>query len=182
MLGGTEPLSPMKITRLLPVLLAFATGAFAQNTPADPAKLALAHEVISAMKAEKMFDGMAAQMKQMAAQMMQNTPMAQATPEQRKKAEELQGKIMDLSMTAAKGMIAKMDEVYAEVYSEAELNAMKAFFTSPEGQSMLAKQPQIMAHIMPLVQEMQRDLVPKIQQLVEESKPASVTLPDASAK
>ena len=169
----------MKITRILLVLAAFATGTFAQETPADPAKLALAHEVIAAMKAEKMFDGMAAQMKQMASQMM--TTAAAGTPEQRKKAEELQGKIMDLSMSAAKEMIAKMDQVYAEVYSETELNAMKAFFTSREGQSMLAKQPQIMAHIMPLVQEMQRDLVPKIQQLVQDSKaadaPAAVTLP-----
>jgi hypothetical protein len=157
----------MKTTRLLPVLLALATGAFAQE---NPVKLALAHEVIAAMNADKMFDGMAAQMKQMTSQM--TTPPADATPEQRKKAEELQAKIMDLTMSAAKGMVAKMDQVYADVYSEAELKAMKAFFTSPEGQSMLAKQPQIMAHIMPLVQEMQRDLMPKVQQLVEDSKAA----------
>jgi hypothetical protein len=165
----------MKITRLLPVLLAFATGAFAQSTPADPAKLALAHEVIGAMNADKMFNGMAAQMKQMTSQM--TTPPADATPEQRQKAAQLQDKIMDLTMAAAKGMIAKMDQVYADVYSEAELKAMKAFFTSPEGQSMIAKQPQIMAHIMPLVQEMQRDLVPKIQQLVEDSKAAQPSVP-----
>ena len=164
----------MKITKLLLALLALTTGVFAQDknaaAPANTAKLALAREAIAAMQVDKMFDGMAAQMKQMAAQTAALPP--DATPEQRKKAEELQGKIMDLSMDAAKGMIAKMDRIYAAVYSEAELKAMKTFFTSPEGRSMLAKQPQVMAQMMPLVQEMQRDLMPKIQQLVEESKAA----------
>lgn len=146
-------------------MLALTTGAIAQD---NAAKLALAREAIAAMQVDKMFDGMATQMKQIATKLAPLTP--DATPEQRKKAEELQGKIMDLSMGAAKGMIGKMDQIYADVYSEAELKAMKGFFTSPEGQSMLAKQPQVMAHIMPLVQEMQRDLMPKIQQLVEEAK------------
>lgn len=117
-----------------------------------------------------MFDGMAAQMKQMATQM---SPLpADATPDQRAAAEALQGKIMDLSMNSAKAMITKMDQIYAEVYSESELNAIKAFFTSAAGQSMLAKQPQIMAKTMPLMQEMQRDLMPKMQQLIQESKAA----------
>jgi uncharacterized protein len=157
----------MKITRLVLMLLALSTGVFAQE---NPAKLALAREAIAAMQVDKMFEGMAAQMKQMAAR---TAPLsADATPEQRKQAEELQGKIMDLSMNATKEVIAKMDQIYADIYSEAELKAMKVFFLSPEGRSMLAKQPQVMAQIMPLMQEMQRDLMPKIQQLVEQSKAA----------
>ena len=174
----------MKITRLLLLLAALATGVFAQETApaaapaADPAKLALAREVIAVMKADRMFDSMAMQMKQGAAQIAAVPP--DATPEQRQKATELQDKIVELSMAAAKEMIAKMDQIYADVYSEAELTAMKGFFSSPEGQSMLAKQPQIMAHVMPLVQEMQRTLIPKVQKLVEDAKlsaPASSPAP-----
>lgn len=173
----------MKKNLLLVALLALTTGLCAQsNAPqaapaapapaaapaADPARLALAHEAIAAMHADKMFDNMAVQMKQMAAQL---TPMpANATPEDRKKAEDLQGKIMDLSMAEAKGLIAKMDGIYAEVYTGAELKAMVAFFTSPEGQSMLAKQPQVMTHLMPMIQEMQRNMMPKVQKLVEEAR------------
>jgi hypothetical protein len=169
----------MKITRLFLVLAALATGAFAQ-TPApatvsmpaapDPAKLALAREVIAVMKADKMFDGMAAQMKQSAAQITAVAPDAPA--EQRQRAEALQAKIVDLSMAAAKGMVSKMDQVYADVYTMGELTAMKTFFSSPEGQSMLSKQPQIMAHVMPMVQEMQRTLIPQVQKLVEDAKAA----------
>jgi hypothetical protein len=164
----------MKTTKLLLALLALTTGLFAQDksavAPANTAKQALAREVIAAMHADKMFDGMAAQMKQMASQMA--ALPADATPEQRQKFEALQGKIMDLSMTSAKDLLLMMDVIYADVYSEEELLAMRSFFGSSAGQSMLAKQPQIMAKIMPLVQEMQRDLLPKIKQLVEETKAA----------
>lgn len=155
----------MKKPLLLLVSLVLATGAVAQE---NPTKLALAREVIAAMKADQMFDNMAGQMKAMAAQAM--TPPAGATPEQIKMAEELQGKVMDLSMQAAKGMIAQMDHIYAEIYSEVELKAMKDFFSSAAGQSMLAKQPQIMGRIMPLAQQMQRDLAPKIKALVDEAR------------
>ena len=164
----------MKKYLLLLASLALTVALPAQDktvaAPADAAKQALAREVIAAMHADKMFDGMAAQMRQMAGQMA--AAPADATPEQRQKFEALQGKIMDLSMASAKDLLLMMDVVYADVYSEEELLAMKAFFSSPAGQSMLAKQPQIMTKIMPLVQEMQRDLLPKMKQLVEESKAA----------
>ncbi len=155
----------MKKSLLLIAVLALSQAAFAQD---NAAKLALAREAISAMQADKMFDGLAAQMKQMASQYSRLT--ADATPEQRQKAEELQGKVMDLSMSEAKALVSKMDAIYASVYSEAELKAMVAFFKSAEGQSMMAKQPQIMAQMMPLVQEMQQNLMPKLQKLIEESK------------
>ncbi|RXK54763.1 DUF2059 domain-containing protein [Oleiharenicola lentus] len=158
----------MKKSLLLIAVLALSPAAFADD---NAAKLALAREAISAMQADKMFDGMAAQMKQMAAQ--QTRLPASATPEQIKQAEELQGKILDLSMSEAKAMIGKMDAIYASVYSEAELKAMVAFFKSSEGQSMMAKQPQVMAQMMPLIQGMQQSLMPKIQKLVEETKAAA---------
>ena len=164
----------MKKYLLLLASLALTVALPAQDktatAPADAAKQALAREVIAVMHADKMFDGMSAQMRQMAGQLA--AVPTDATPEQRQKFETLQGKIMDLSMASAKDLLLMMDVVYADVYSEEELLAMKAFFGSPAGQSMLAKQPQIMAKLMPLVQEMQRDMFPKVKQLIEESKAA----------
>lgn len=174
----------MKTTRLLTVLLALATGAFAQDNNAT--KLALAREAIAALKADKMMEGMSAQMKQMATQMSSSALPSDATPEQRKIVEEFKFKILDLSMQSTKGMITQMDQIYADVYSEAELKAMIAFFKSPEGESMMAKQPQIMQRVMPLAQSMQSDLMPKMQKLSEEmrtqlmaasSKPAAAVPP-----
>lgn len=158
-----------KNIQLLLAMLALTGASFAQTqtapAQADAAKLALAREVIAAVQADKMIDSMLAQLKQMAAQTA--AVPADATPEQRQKAEALQAEILTLSMKAARGLINQMDQVYADVYSEAELQAMKAFFGSPEGRSMIAKQPQIMARIMPLAQKMQQDLMPQIQQLVQ---------------
>ncbi len=49
-----------------------------------------------------------------------------------------------------------MDQVsliYAEVFTEEELDAMLAFYTSPAGQSMIKKMPQMMGHTMQLSQQ-----------------------------
>lgn len=154
----------MKTFALLTAWFALTAGLFAQaSTPPSPAKLALARDVIAALQADKMIDGMLAQMKQMAGQ--SSAIPADATPEQRAKAEKLQTDILELSMNSAKKMITQMDQLYAEVYSDAELNAMKAFFTSAEGRSMMAKQPQVMQRMMPLMQQMQQELMPQIQAL-----------------
>lgn len=161
----------MKKPLLLLALLALPMGALAQDNaaaPADAAKLALAREVIIASQMDKMFDSMAGQMKQMFGQMTQLP--ANATPEQREAFATFQGKVMDLSMGMAKDLVANADLIYAKVYSEAELHAIKAFFLSPEGQSMIAKQPQIMALLMPIVQDMQRMLLPRLKALADEFK------------
>jgi hypothetical protein len=159
----------MKKSLLTLILIAATAGLLAEEAaPPSAAKLALAREVIATLQADKMIDGMMGQMKAMANQ---SAPIApDATPEQRAQAEKLQGDILAMSMTAAKKMVAEMDQLYAEVYTDGELQAMKSFFSSPEGRSMMAKQPQLMQRLMPLMQKMQQDLVPQIQALMAASK------------
>ena len=118
-------------------------------------------------------------MKQMATQML-HLP-ADVTPEKRQQAEKFFGKVMEVSMGAAKDMMTKVDGIYASVYTEAELKAMLTFFKSPEGQSMIAKQPQVMQQMMPLIQQMQRDLMPKLQQMAMEAKAELDAAPAAPA-
>jgi hypothetical protein len=161
----------------LPALVACAlllVGAHAQvSTPPtaptpDAAKLALAREVITAMQADKLIDRMTGQMKQMAVQM---TGLAPDMPaDKRARAEAVQGKIMDLSMEMSKALIAKMDVIYADVFTEPELKVMKAFYSSPEGQSSQLKQAEVAQRLMPAMQEMQRSLMPKIQQIMAEAQ------------
>jgi hypothetical protein len=145
-----------------------AGSALAQDTQ----KTQLANDVIKSMNADKMFDSMTGQIKQMVSAQTSMYLPADATPEQKAKIAKVQDQAVDLALEAAKGMVAKMGAIYAEVYSVEELTAMKAFFTSPEGKSMQAKQPQIMQKMMPLVQQMQAELMPKIGALVEQAKPA----------
>ncbi len=144
--------------------------AAAEPAPAlDPAQIELARQVIKSMHADRMFDQMSAQMQKMAAQAL-NLNTANLTAEQKAAEAKVSSQVMDLSMDAAKGLLDKMDVIYAEVYSPAELSAMKAFFESPEGASMLQKQPQIMQKLMPYITSMQKDLMPKIQKIAEAAR------------
>ncbi len=184
-----------KLGTLLVGLSCLAGTAWAQNPPApapaptpaaDPARTALAHEVIKAMQADRMFEGMTNQIKQMVAQQTATYLTATATDEQKAKVALVQSQADALAGAAVQQVKASMDGIYAELFTEAELQGIKTFFLSPEGQSMLAKQPQLMQRLMPVVQRMQGELMPKIGELVQNLQkelapprpaPVSVTTP-----
>lgn len=157
----------MHRTILLAILFLIPTVGFA----ADAAQLGLAREVIKAMKADKMLDSMTEQIQQLALQQV-NRSAGSASPEAKEQLANMQKEIVAVSMEMAKGLVAKMDEVYADVFSEAELKAMRAFFASPEGQAMLAKQSELMKRMMPMIQEMQRTVAPKVEEIVKKYAPA----------
>ena len=171
----------MKIRPTLLAALALAGAAFAQSpagpapapapAPAlDPAQLALAHETIKATHADKLIENLMAQIKQMIPQL---TPVPDViTPGQQKYIDDYTSKAIDLAQESTTGLLGQMDQVYASVLSESELKALKAFYDSPEGQSFVAKQPQLMQKMMPLLQGMQRELMPKIQALAGQMQAA----------
>ncbi len=157
-------------------LLLLSLALISRLVAAEPNQLELARKVIKATQFDRAFDQMGAQMQQMAAQSM-NLSSPNQTPAQKEAAMKTLGEVMALSMDAAKALISKVDVIYAEVYSEAELKAMLAFFESAEGKSMLQKQPQVMQRMTPLVQAMQKELMPKIQQIVEKARAESAPAP-----
>lgn len=159
---------PILVLCLALIPLLKAAGPAPAPAP-DTAKIELAREVIKSVHADRMFDQMSVQMQRMAAQAM-NASGTDMTPQQKETAAKVSSQVMALSMDAAKSLMANMDVIYAEVYSTAELNAMKAFFQSPEGVSMLEKQPMIMQKLMPYVQSMQKDLIPKIRKITEDAR------------
>ena len=55
---------------------------------------------------------------------------------------------------------ARVEPIFAEVFSEEELVQLVAFYESPVGRSMIAKTPQLQAKLLPLVSEM----MPQVQQ------------------
>ncbi len=156
----------------------FAQTEVAAPAAPDAAKLVLAHDVIKATQADRMIDGISAQIKQMTMAQTARMLPPEATEEQKAKALAVQGEIMDLAMAATKDMIGKLDGIYADVYSTGELEALKAFFTSAEGRSMIEKQPVLMQKMMPLMQQMQAELMPKINEIIGRAK-AELTPPKA---
>ena len=162
----------MKKTSLLFLSFAFISPVIA----AEPAQLELAQKVIKATQLDRMFDQMGAQMQLMAAQSL-NLSSPDLTPAQKEAATKTLGEVTKVATDASKELLQAVDTIYADVYSEEELKAMLAFFDSSGGKSMLQKQPQIMERMRPLIQNMQREIMPKIQQIVAKAKAESGASP-----
>lgn len=61
-----------------------------------------------------------------------------------------------------------MRKVYAQVFSKQEVDAMVAFYSSPEGSSILKKAPQAMALSMQEMQPLVRDTMAEVKAMVDE--------------
>src|SRR5512133_3571245 len=101
----------------LGIFLLAATCLAGSALAQDAQKTQLANDVIKSMNADKMFDAMTGQIKQMVSAQTSMYLSAEATPEQKAKIAQVQGQAVDLALDAAKGMVAKMGAIYAEVYS-----------------------------------------------------------------
>ena len=60
--------------------------------------------------------------------------------------------------------------LYAEVFSEEEIDGIMGFYKSPAGKAMIEKMPMMMQRLMPMMQKMTDDLQADIQKIVEEAK------------
>jgi len=141
-------------------------------TAADSGQIELAHKVVEATQYNTIIDQMVTQVEMSTVQL---SPLSKPNlpPTLKEAAAKMMDEAADVSMEAAKELTQNAETVYSEVFSESELKAMLAFFESPEGKSMLQKQPQIMVRMMPLIQNMRGQLTPKIQQIVEKAQTAA---------
>ncbi|MBK8478574.1 MAG: DUF2059 domain-containing protein [Opitutaceae bacterium] len=164
----------------------FAGSALAQNNgapaavpapaapSATPAQVALARDVVKAMGADRQIEGMNNQLKQMATSQSAMLAPTGATEEQKAAAAKVQGSIQDLAAEATKNMTLALDTAFAEVFTTEELAAIKAFFTSPEGQSFKAKQQQLSMRLSPKMQQLNEELRQKIGAIMQQAQPVAV--------
>lgn len=170
----------------------FAGSALAQNSvapaavpapaapPATPAQLALARDAVKAMGADRQIEGMNNQLKQMATAQSSMLAPTGATEEQKAAAAKVQSSIQNLAAEATTNMTNTLDTAFAEVFTAAELAAIKAFFTSPEGQAFKAKQQQLSMRLSPKMQQLNEELRQKIGAIMQQAQPAAAA-PSASA-
>ena len=62
-------------------------------------------------------------------------------------------------------------QIYAEVYTDEELDGILAFYRSPAGHAMIEKMPQLMSRTMAVAQKLMGDIQPEIEKMVKESAP-----------
>ena len=136
---------------------------------ADPARLAQAREVIGAMKLDRVYEGLGQQMQQMASMMARGAKPGDTD----KHMAAIQMKIAALSIESKKELLDQLAGVYAETFSQEELEAMRAFYESPVGKTMVDKQPLVAQRIYPLISQAQRDLLPRIKKIVQDETGAA---------
>ena len=86
------------------------------------------------------------------------------TPEQKASAEKVSQNIIENTKAISEKMRPLFVQVYSEVYSDDEIDAMLAFYESATGRAMVTKQPLIMSKVMTA-------LMPEIQRLAKEAAP-----------
>jgi hypothetical protein len=94
------------------------------------------------------------------------------SPEQRQQGEQMEQKMMALIADRLSWEKAKPAyiRIYAETFSESEVDGILAFYKSPAGQAMLDKMPQLMQKSMEVGQQLMGDVMPQIQRMAEQSR------------
>lgn len=152
----------------------------ANTTTASPAKLALAEKVLVAMRTEENLKSTLVIVQKSMSGMTRSMLGDQAD---KVTAEELAA--MDKGQALAIGIVQKelswnalkkeFIQLYAETYTEPELKAMYAFYSSPEGVSILEKTPVATARSLQIVQARMVTIMPKVQAEIKKSMEAAHT-------
>lgn len=152
-------------------LSAILLGASVSAVRADEAsRTAKAEEFLRVSHTEEMLNQtMSAILNQTKSGMLQKMFGVTLTPEQAKQSEDLQAKLgailtNALSWEKLKPIYVKL---YADTYTEQEMDGIIAFYKSPAGEAMLAKTPLIMTKANDLVQQQMATAMPEIRKLME---------------
>jgi hypothetical protein len=154
--------------KTIPVYLIIGAAFLWCASPAradDASKSAKAEELLQLMQGDQIMKMMQPMMNGMLAQANKDMPA-----EQRAKAGDMQQKFMALvavSLNKAKPALAK---VYADTYTEEEIDAILTFYKSPAGKALLQKMPEVMQRSMPVMMQMMSDLQPELKKMMEEMK------------
>jgi hypothetical protein len=67
--------------------------------------------------------------------------------------------------------------LYVETFTEDELKGLIAFYKSPAGQAFVAKQPELMRRSVQINQRIMASVMPKLQEMLRESRTAAGATP-----
>ncbi len=140
----------------------------AAETPATDASI---RQLLEATHARQLVDTMMTQMDGMMKQAMQQVTAGQAVPPEVQKIYEKTRADVAATMKAEMTW-DKLEPMYLRVYkksfSESEVQAMVAFYTSPTGQVVITKLPAVMQESMNESMQMLKPVLIKVQQMQQE--------------
>ena len=143
------------------------------NAPAAkiPATVADAEVVLNKMKFEEMMERamqgqkkmLAAQFQKMGAQMgAQGADPAEVTAFQKKITDEV------FSVLDAKTLKNDVSKIYSEVFTKQELDQISAFYSTPLGEMLNTKQPEVQEKLGTIIQGRMMEVMPRVQKMGQE--------------
>jgi len=159
------------VKHLLATLCAFVALSPAITTAAPPSEASV-HELLAVIEAQKLLDGLWAQLEGMnratAQKMLEGQ---QLTDAQRQIVDEMQTRMMGLLRDELRweAFEPMMLDVYARTFTQDEVDGMLVFYRSDAGKAVIAKMPLAMQNTMQAVQARMAPLQEKLQRIVRES-------------
>lgn len=170
---------------LLLALAFLASFASAPAFAADPAPAAIPaaeqassadiDRLIKVMDMQSMMDGMMKQVGDAQASMVAEAFGKDLSDADRARMQDLLSKTNAITRKhmSWEALEPMMRRIYTQVFSRREVDAMVAFYSSPEGHSMLKKMPEAMALSMEEMQPIMRDTMAEVQAMIEEETAAA---------
>jgi hypothetical protein len=161
----------MKRVVLATIICALCTFALVTKGRAeDTQRRALAEELLGLMDIQKNIEKSYEMVKQMVPAQLKQMGVSEETLRDKAKVE--MQKMMDLIMNEMSWDKLKDDyiSIYAETFTEEELEGVVEFYKSPIGRKFIEKQPELLRRSMQISQKQMGKLMPKIQKLTQEMK------------
>jgi uncharacterized protein len=161
------------------LLLALALCLPASLHADDASKQAKVRELFALLHVERISDQIKSNVMNQTAAIPQQLFGPSMSPENKAKFEAFQQKVLQTvdAQVGWKVLEPEYVQLYAQTYTEDELNGIVAFYKTSAGAAMIAKSPQLSAKSIGLVQSKMAAVQPQLKQMVEdfvrESKPAS---------
>ena len=166
--------------RIVLVLALAASFASAPALAADPAPAVVPvaeqasdadiDRLLQVMDAKSMMDGMLRQVVASQQAMVEEAFGKDLPDAERARMQDVMAKtnaitLKHISWTALEPVMRK---VYAQVFDKQEVGAMIAFYSSPEGASILKKSPQVLAATMQEIQPIAREAMVEVKAMIDE--------------
>ncbi|HEY4010419.1 MAG TPA: DUF2059 domain-containing protein [Acidobacteriaceae bacterium] len=157
--------------RYLAVLLIVLAVGCSTARADDASKRAKAEQLFTLLHMEWMMNQLMTGVMKQVQQITDSMPGADhATPQQQKQITAFQQRVLELvtNRIGWKALEPDFVTLYANTYTEEELDGILAFYKSPVGQKMLEKTPELMAKSTEISQQKMQALEPELEQMVQD--------------
>jgi len=152
--------------KLLCAVFAAATLLWTPARADEASKNAKIEEMMKLTNTDRMIQQTFDQVKAMASTQFNQMDMPAGEQKASREFEERILSLMQERFAKARPMLVK---VYADTYTEEEVDGIVTFYKSPAGQAMLQKMPLLIQRSMAFSQQMVSDLMPEIQKMTKET-------------